>query len=206
MQAAFSAAGSLYFRVHATMPLPLATTPRVLKHTRTIKVQFFLREDGFWDIDARFTDVKTHELLLASVVVPAKRPLHDMWMRLTVNPQGTVIDSHIAFDEVPFEGFCERIHSRYSKLVGLNILHHFRHGIHERFGAMDGCTHMNEIAEAIPSVAMQVFVFGEEEARIKAAFQKEDERPFNLDLCHCMDSKGPAVLKFYPQWYGTVKK
>ena len=60
------------------MPLPLATTPRVLKHTRTIKVQFFLREDGFWDIDARFTDVKTHELLLASVVVPAKRPLHDL--------------------------------------------------------------------------------------------------------------------------------
>ena len=64
---------------------------------------------------------------------------------------------------------------------------------------------MNEIAEAIPSVAMQVFVFGEEEARLKAAFQKEDERPFNMDLCHCMDSKGPAVLRFYPEWYGTVK-
>ena len=59
---------------------------------------------------------------------------------------------------------------------------------------------MNELAEAIPSVAMQVFVFGEEEARAKAAFQKAEDRPFHLDQCHCMDSAGPAVKRFYPAW------
>ncbi|MCZ4064562.1 DUF2889 domain-containing protein [Oxalobacter aliiformigenes] len=182
------------------MSLPLPTTARVLKHTRTIQVQFFYRNDGLWDIDAHFTDVKTHDLLLTSVVIPAKRPVHNLWLRLTINAQGTVVDAYVAFDDVPFEGYCERIHSRYRQLIGLNVLHHFRHGLHERFKDVNGCTHMNELAEAIPSVAMQVFVFGEEEARAKAAFQKAEDRPFHLDQCHCMDTAGPAVKRFYPVW------
>ena len=182
------------------MPLPSATPKRVLTHTRTIQVQFFYRDDELWDIDAHFTDVKTHELFLTSIVIPAKRPLHNLWIRLTINAQGTVVDAHVAFDDVPFEGYCENIHSRYKQLIGLNVLHHFRHELHDRFKGINGCTHMNELAEAIPSVAMQVFVFGEEEARVKAAFQKAGERPFHLDQCHCMDTSGPAVEKFYPVW------
>ena len=182
------------------MSLPLPTTARVLKHTRTIQVQFFYRNDELWDIDAHFTDVKTHDLLLTSFVIPAKRPVHNLWLRLTINAQGTVVDAYVAFDDVPFEGYCERIHSRYRQLIGLNVLHHFRHELHERFKGILGCTHMNELAEAIPSVAMQVFVFGEEEARAKAAFQKAEDRPFHLDQCHCMDTAGPAVKRFYPVW------
>lgn len=182
------------------MPLPPPTTPRVLKHTRTVQVQFFYRNDELWDIDARFTDVKTHELLLTSIVIPAKRPLHDLLLRLTINAQGTIVDAHVAFDEVPFEGYCENIHSRYKQLIGLNVLHHFRHEMKDRFTGTNGCTHMNELAEAVPSVAMQVFVFGEEEARVKAAFQKANDKPFHLDKCHCMDTTGPAVEKFYPVW------
>ena len=182
------------------MSLPLPTTARVLKHTRTIQVQFFYRNDELWDIDAHFTDVKTHDLLLTSFVIPAKRPVHNLWLRLTINAQGTVVDAYFAFDDVPFEGYFDRIHSRYRQLIGLNVLHHFRHELHERFKGILGCTHMNELAEAIPSVAMQVFVFGEEEARAKAAFQKAEDRPFHLDQCHCMDTAGPAVKRFYPAW------
>ena len=142
------------------MSLPLPTTARVLKHTRTIQVQFFYRNDELWDIDAHFTDVKTHDLLLTSFVIPAKRPVHNLWLRLTINAQGTVVDAYVAFDDVPFEGYCERIHSRYRQLIGLNVLHHFRHELHERFKGILGCTHMNELAEAIPSVAMQAVSSG----------------------------------------------
>lgn len=182
------------------MPLPLPTTRRVLKHTRNIQVQFFYRDDELWDIDARFTDVKTHDLLLTSFVIPAKRALHDFWLRLTINAQATIVDATVVFDQVPFEGFCETIHSRYKQLIGLNIMHHFRHELKDRFASINGCTHMNELAEAIPSVAMQVFVFGEEEARVKAAFQKKGEKPFHLNGCHTMNATGPAVEKFYPTW------
>lgn len=182
------------------MPLPHTSTPRVLKHSRDIHIDFYYRTDGFWDIDAHFTDVKTHDLFLTSVIIPARRPLHNLWMRLTINPQGTIVDACVDFEDVPFDGYCQQIHSRYDQLVGLNILHHFRHDLHERFKGINGCTHMNELAEAIPSVAMQVFVFGEEEARIRAAFQKEEERPFHMDKCHCMNSTGEAVKKFYPTW------
>ena len=182
------------------MPLPPATQQRVLKHTRTIQVQFFYRDDELWDIDAHFTDVKTHDLFLTSIVIPAKRPLHNLWLRLTINGQGTIVDAHVSFEDVPFEGYCENIHSRYKQLIGLNVLHHFRPDLHDGFKGINGCTHMNELAEAVPSVAMQVFVFGEEEARVKAAFQKSGERPFHLDQCHCMDTSGPAVEKFYPVW------
>lgn len=182
------------------MPLPDSPHRRALKHSRNIHVEFYLREDELWDIDARFTDVKPFDLDVTSFVIPANRPLHDFWVRITTDAQSNIVSAIVVFDHVPFKGYCESIEAAYQKLIGLNLLKNFRQGVRERLGTTAGCTHMNELVELLPYVAVQVLIFGEKQTSEKTAFQKNGEKPFHLDGCHALRTDGPVVAKFYPKW------
>ncbi len=186
------------------MSLPDSPHPRALKHTRKLQVEFYLRDDGLWDIEANFTDVKPFDLEVSSLVIPANRPVHDLSIRVTTDEKSNIVDVHLQFNQVPFEGHCEQIEPEYKKLIGLNLLKHFRQDVRERLGKSAGCTHMNELVELLPYVAVQVFIFGEKATREKVAFQASNEKPFHLDGCHALRTDGPAVAKYYPKWH--VKK
>jgi hypothetical protein len=165
-----------------------------------------LRDDDLWDIDANFVDMKPFDLELASsVTIPVNRALHDLRARITIDYHSNVIDAFVMFDRMPFEGYCSQIAGDYRKLVGLNLLRKFRKNVEERMGGINGCAHMNELVELLPYVAIQVMVFGEKETHDKAAFQPPDEKPFHLDACHALKTDGPAVAKFYPEWYNPPK-
>lgn len=182
------------------MPLPDSHHQRVLKHTRDLQVEFYLREDDLWDIDAHFKDVKPFELEITSVKIPPNVPIHNMWVRVTTDAKTNIVGIMVVFDKVPFKDYCEKIESVYQKLVGLNLLDHFRQGVRDRLGSLSSCAHINELVTLLPPVAVQVLVFGEKESREKAAFQKSGEKPFHLDRCHALRTDGPAVAKFYPEW------
>lgn len=183
------------------MPLPPSQNRRAIKHTRDLHVEFYLREDELWDIDARFTDVKPFDLEVASAfVVPANRPLHNLSVRITTDAKSNIVGVLVVFDHVPFEGFCNQIEAAYQKLIGLNLLKNFRQGVRERLGTTAGCTHMNELIELLPYVAIQVLVFGEKATSEKTAFQRKDEKPLHLDGCHALRTDGPVVATFYPNW------
>ncbi|NLC23799.1 MAG: DUF2889 domain-containing protein, partial [Oxalobacter sp.] len=134
------------------MPLPDSPNRRALKHTRRLHVEFYLREDELWDIDARFTDVKPFDLEVTSFVIPANRPLHDLSIRITTDAKSNIVDVLVVFDQVPFGGYCEQIEAKYQQLIGLNLLKNFRQGVRERLGKAAGCTHMNELVELLPYV------------------------------------------------------
>jgi len=182
--------------------LPPPSAPRELKHTRNIQIEILSREDELWDIDARFTEVKTYDFPLTNFMIPAGRPVHDFWLRLTIDPKGTVVEAIAVFDQEPFPGHCSLIHENYRKLIGLNLLKGFRLGIKERLSGLEGCTHMNELAEVLPYALVQAFAFGEPETRNKTGFDKkvDNGRPWELDGCHALRSDGPAVAEFYPRW------
>lgn len=182
------------------MPLPDSPHRRALKHTRRLHVEFYLREDELWDIDARFTDVKPFDLEVTSFVIPANRPLHDLSIRVTTDAKSNIVDVLVVFDQVPFSGYCEQIEAAYQKLIGLNLLKNFRQGVRERLGKAAGCTHMNELVELLPYVAVQVLIFGEKDTSEKTAFQQSGEKPFHLDGCHALRTDGPVVARFYPKW------
>ena len=182
------------------MPLPASPHQRALKHTRKVHVEFYLRDDELWDIEARFTDVKPFDLDVISPVIPANQPVHDFWVRLTTDSNSNIVEAIVVFDQVPFVGFCERIKGDYQKLIGLNVLKNFRQGVRERLGTTAGCTHMNELLEMLPYVAAQVLIFGEKKTREKTAFQQRGEKPFHLDGCHALRTDGPVVAQFYPNW------
>ncbi len=170
---------------------------RTLKHRRQFSVEFYSRNDGLWDIEARLTDVKTYDIQLRTGKLPANRPIHHLLVRLTVDLDGNIIEADAIFEGVPFAGHCEAIAPAYKKLIGLNLLADFRHAIRDRFAGIDGCAHINELAMILPDAAMQVLPF---EKRRNIENSESDKKPFELDSCHALRTDGPAVAKYYPNW------
>lgn len=182
------------------MPLspPVA---RALRHTRAIEVQAFAREDGLWDLDARITDVKQRDVTLASGLVPGGTALHKLSLRITIDLHFNVVAAEAASDAVPYPGFCDTIGPAYQSLVGLNLMKSFRAGIKERLSGILGCTHLSELAQVLPTAAVQAFA--NDVIKTRDGDTEDDQlthKPFQLDRCHALRSDGPAVEQYYPRW------
>ncbi len=181
------------------MPLSAPASRRSLKHTRSIQVAAFARDDGLWDLDAHITDIKPRAIRLAASVRPANTPLHDLWLRLTIDTQLTVVDAEAVSDAVPYPGFCDTIGPDYKKLVGLNLLKGFRPQLRQRLGGILGCTHLTELAQVLPTAAIQAFA-GDVFSTREGGPDGEDSKPFQLDHCHALRTDGGAVAEYYPRW------
>ena len=182
------------------MPLPEPTSARTLKHTRTLSVASYRRDDGLWDIDAHLTDIKPMDIQLESGMRAAGSPVHDLWLRITVSTDFSIVDAQASADAVPYPGICNTITPDYKKLIGLNLIHGFRLGLKERLAGTSGCTHLTELAQVLPTVAIQGFsgeFFATHDSAVEGA---ETKKPFQIDRCHALRSDGPAVATYYPRW------
>ncbi|HCE10359.1 MAG TPA: hypothetical protein DEQ40_17485 [Oxalobacteraceae bacterium] len=182
------------------MPLSHPVSRRALKHTRAIHVEAFARDDGLWDLDAHITDVKTRDAQLASGVRPAGAPMHDLWLRLTIDTKLTVVAAEAVSDAVPYPGYCDTIGPAYQKLAGLNLLKGFRQAVMERLSGTSGCTHLSELALVLPTAAIQAFAGEVIDTRENAHPDEQSDKPFQLDRCHALRSDGEAVAEYYPRW------
>ncbi|RJG05205.1 DUF2889 domain-containing protein [Noviherbaspirillum cavernae] len=182
------------------MPLSPSISRRALKHTRAIHVEAFVRDDGLWDIDAHITDIKTRAANLASGVRPAGTPVHDLWLRLTIDLELTIVDAEAVSDAVPYPDYCDTIGPAYRRLIGLNLLKGFRNGVKERLSGIQGCTHLTELLQVLPTAAIQAFAGDVLDTRDGAGADEQTHKPFQLDRCHALRSDGAAVAKYYPRW------
>lgn len=182
------------------MPLSPPSTRRALKHTRAIQIEAFARDDGLWDVDARITDIKTRDTSLASGIRPAGQPVHDLWLRITVDTALNIVDAEAVSDAVPYPNHCDTIGPDYKKLIGLNLLKGFRDGVRQRLSGTNGCTHITELAAVLPTATIQAFAGEVLDTRDGASTDEQSHKPFQLDRCHALRSDGEAVAKFYPRW------
>lgn len=182
------------------MPNSQSTTQRTLKHTRAITIDAFARDDGLWDLDARITDHKQRDIHLASGVRPQGAALHDLSLRVTVDLQLTIVAVAAISEAVPYPGYCESIGPDYQKLVGLNLMKQFRQGVKERMSGVLGCTHLTELAQILPTAAIQAFAGDVFDTRDAASQSHDSQQPFQLDRCHALKLDGPAVVQYYPRW------
>jgi hypothetical protein len=171
--------------------------PRKLRHTRAITVEAYARDDGLWDLDACIRDVKTHDIELPSGARPGGLPVHDLTLRVTIDRDMTVVDAEAASNAVPYPGFCDAIAPAYKKLIGLSLLKHFRLHLKDRLSGVLGCTHLTELAQVLPTAAIQAFA---DDAMANRADEASSERPYELDRCHALRLDGPAVEQYYPRW------
>ena len=178
--------------------MPLSPpAPRKPRHTRAITVDVFARDDGLWDLDACIRDTKTHDIALPSGHRPAGLPVHELKLRVTIDRDMTIVDAEASSDAVPYPGFCDTIAPAYKKLIGLSLLKHFRLHLKDRLSGVLGCTHLTELAQVLPTAAIQAFA---DDAMANRSDDVSTERPYELDRCHALRLDGPAVETYYPRW------
>ena len=157
------------------MPLPVTEVERELRHTRRVRFEGYKRADGLWDIEGHLSDVKSHDNPMKTGVRRAGQPIHEMWLRLTIDRHFTILDAAASSDAVPYPGGCESIAPAYKRLIGLNLIRDFRKNTRQLF------------AGEMP----------EERA--------DGRKPFQLDQCHALDTSSETVRKWYPKWHRKSK-
>ena len=180
------------------MPLPPADCSRQASHQRTITVSAFARSDGLWDLEGHLTDIWPQAVRKAGGTLPGGQPMHEMWLRLTLDRSATIVAALATTDAGPYDGVCGAITPDYAKLVGVQIGRGYRDTIRRLFGRTAGCTHINELASVMGSAAMQ--------AMWDDLPRDPEVRPFSLDGCHALDPTGPQVATYFPRWYRAAPK
>jgi len=181
-----------------TMALPTASPERQLRHRRSIDVQIFARGNGLWEVDARLSDVRSQPTRMARGMLPAGAPIHDMLLRLVVDERFNVVAAGAQTDAMPYPGACETHGDLYARLVGLNLMQGFRQGVKTRLGGVQGCTHITELSQSLPTAVVQAFAGEVIDTRGDA---DGSEQPFQIDRCHALRADGPTVATFYPRWF-----
>jgi hypothetical protein len=177
------------------MPLPVTEVERELTHTRRVRFEGYKRSDGLWDIEAHLSDTKNHDFHLKTGVRRAGQPIHDMWLRVTIDKELTILDAVAFSDTVPYPGGCESAAPLYRKLIGLSLVRDFRRKVREALGGVRGCTHLTEMLSGLPTAAIQTFAGETNEDG------EEGAKPFQLDQCYALETSSETVRKWYPTWY-----
>lgn len=175
------------------MPLSPPASPRVSGHCRTMTIQAYRREDGLWDIEGHLTDIWPTPVPKAGGLLPPGEPMHAMWLRLTLDATATVVDAEACTEAGPYGGACGAINPDYKKLIGVQVARGWRDAIRRLLGRTAGCTHINELAGAMGSAAMQ--------AMWEDLTQDATQKPFSIDGCHALKADSLQVAEHFPRWY-----
>jgi len=192
------------------MPLPIPPVEREKFHTRSIRCEGYARADGLWDIEAHMTDVKSYVFRNSwRGEIPVGEPIHEMWLRLTVDDRMEIRDVEAVTDNSPFE-MCPRITPNFKRLIGLRIGPGWHRKVKELLGGVQGCTHLTELLGPLATVAFQTINTGarpRRDARFGLAnpdHTSADDRPASpaiLDTCHAWARESEEVREFMPEHY-----
>jgi hypothetical protein len=188
------------------MPLP-AAAPREHIHTRSIDCRGFRRADGLWDIEGHLTDTKTYAFSnhFRGELVPGT-PVHDMWLRLTVDDRLVIHEIAAATEAAPY-AVCPNVIPNFQRLKGLRIYPGFQKQVRDLLGGTEGCTHLVDLLGPVATTAYQtVFPYRarqhqEQAESARNAAAKPRRKPRLIDTCHAFASDGEVVKRYWPDFY-----
>ena len=166
-------------------------------HTRAIECKGYEREDGLWDIEAHLVDTKTyaHTRRDGGRARQPGEPVHDMWLRLTIDLDMLIHDAEAVTDQGPYP-HCGDITPNFKSLVGVKIGAGWRTEIAARVGGIKGCTHLVELLGPLGTTAFQATGRARE---ARTTGQAVTKKPYQLNACHVYSDDSAAVLERWPQ-------
>ncbi len=186
--------------------MPLSNpAPREAFHHRSVDYRGYRREDGLWDIEAHLSDTKayTFDSSFRGTIEPGE-PIHDMWIRLTIDQDFIIQRAEAATDSSPF-AICPAVTSSFAKLEGVALGRGWSHAVRERLGGVQGCTHLVELVRTMATVAYQAVRGDRDKAAgssdTSTAEGKAALKPLQIDGCHALSSRGDIVREQFPEWY-----
>lgn len=171
-------------------------------HTRTISCQGYRRDDGLWDIEGCLRDSKSYPFENAhrGRLAPGD-PVHEMWVRLTIDDEFVIQAVDVASDAGPFME-CADITPNFQTLVGASVGPGWSRTIRSRVGGIGGCTHINELLGRLGTVAYQtIYPLRMRAAKAAGKTRDPDKRPRLLNSCYAYRADGQVVREWYPKFY-----
>jgi hypothetical protein len=184
------------------MPLS-SSAAREPIHTRQVVCRGYHREDGLWDVEGHLKDTKTYDFdSQFRGNVASGEPIHEMWIRMTVDDGFVIRDIEAVTDASPFP-ICPAIAANFARLKGLSIRPGFYNKVKEILGGIEGCTHLVEMLGPIATTAYQTIYPYRDRLRRQRGEETRPPgvRPRFLDSCHGWSSKEEIVKQLYPQFY-----
>ncbi|MGH6952826.1 MAG: DUF2889 domain-containing protein [Alphaproteobacteria bacterium] len=180
------------------MPLsPPAARERL--HDRVVECRGYRRKDGLWDIEGHLVDSKSYGFPNRDRGrVSAGEPVHEMWLRLTIDDDMVIHEAEAATDFGPYR-ICPDITPNFRTLKGLKIGPGFRRAAHAVVGGTKGCTHLVELLGPLATTAYQT-LFSALSNRARADAES-GQRPAMLDTCHAYASDSEVVRRNWPKFY-----
>lgn len=174
---------------------------REKKHHRKIDCEGYLRSDGLWDIDVHMVDTRTYDCTYDEFhrdgMIRAGEPVHDMWLRFTIDLDFMIHDVQAASDQTPFS-ICPRAADSMRDIIGLRIGYGWIKQVRERIGTDRSCTHLMDLLGQLAATAYQTLHAAIEE---REARQEDREKPPILDTCLALSSSGDVVRNLWPEFY-----
>jgi hypothetical protein len=180
------------------MPLADSVSRREIHH-RVIDMTAYARDDGLYDVEARLVDRKPFSFKRFSSPdpVPAGWPLHDLWLRLTVDDEFVVRQISAVSDTTPF-GVCKEAEATLGVLVGERIASGWSRRVKERLRGPASCTHLMEMLIPMGTTALQG-IRGLNSER-NAALDPNGV-PYKVDSCYAFARQREVVMRLWPQHY-----
>ncbi len=181
------------------MPLspPMARKP---VHLRRIACRGFHRDDGLWDIEGHMVDTRSVDLDLRAEprIVAAGEPIHEMWVRITIDDELTVRAIEAAMDATPTR-ICPGAVEPMQTLVGLRIAPGWTNAVKQRLGGSRGCTHLMELMGPIATTAYQTVSGSRLDRMLRPA--ESGQRPAKIDSCWAYAAQREVVKRFWPEFH-----
>jgi len=182
------------------MPLSAAQDRKIL-HTRTITIRGYERADGNFDVEGHLTDVKSYPIDNHDRgAIPPGEPLHEMWMRMTLDEDLNILACEAATDHSPYT-ICPSAAPNFAGLAGLSIKPGFLRAAAERIGGVKGCTHLREMLQQMATTAFQTTASARVRRPAAAKAGRKSGEIAVLNTCLAYGAESPVVRRLWPELY-----
>lgn len=158
----------------------------------------YARDDGLYDVESHLMDTKPFDFkrLATPEPLPAGEPIHDLWVRLTVDDDYVVRAIEAASDVTPW-GICKEAETALQVMVGASLLRGWSTQVKERLRGAASCTHLKEMLLPLATAALQ----GIRTLQSGGFVGTGDGPPKLLDTCYAYSGEREPVRMLWPQYY-----
>jgi hypothetical protein len=180
------------------MPLMTSVARREVHH-RLVDMRTFARADGLFDVEAHLVDRKPFAFRRPSRPdpIPAGMPLHDLWVRITLDADYVVQGIEASSDVTPWS-LCREAESTLQVLIGERIASGWSSKVKERLRGAASCTHLMEMLVTMGTTALQ----GIRGMRAEHGGATTGELPSpKPDSCYAYGRHREVVKMLWPEHY-----
>ncbi len=184
------------------MPLSKPALRREI-HRRVIDMQAYARDDGLYDIEVHLVDTKPFEFQRFSTPKPwpAGTPLHDLWLRLTIDAAYDVMAIEASSDVTPF-AICKEAEKTLSVLIGQRVAKGWPSRVREKLGGAASCTHLMEMLLPLGTTAYQAI----NALRPDRITNFESQAHKVIDSCYAYGREREVVQRIWPELIKSLQK